>query len=148
MSFTVLCEEIGGSTRRCLLRLRNALADYHLDELCVLEIPTQPDGMLVGFLVLNRTQRIALWTGDGFRTDEAGEGGAGYSTAILLLKQIWGLTVPAWEILSMQPVLDGTVSLEQHLRGYIKEFDLLDGGNTQFNVPYIQWPGYLRMGSV
>jgi len=147
-SYTPIDGEVGMSTERSLTRLRDALADFRDDELHVLEVPTHSDAGLVGYLILNKTRGLALWTGDAFRPDEKGEGGAGYTTARLLLKRIWRLHVTEGAVLSMQPVLEGAVSLEDHLRGYIDEFDFFNNRDTPFQVPTDKSPEYIRKGSV
>jgi len=141
--------EMGGSTQRSLTRLRDALAEYRNDEIHVLEVPTHTDAGLVGYLILNKTRGLAFWTGDAFRPDKKGEGGAGYITARLLLKRIWRLHVNEWDVLSMQPVLEQKVSLEDHLRSYIREFEFFnDHPDIVFKIPASRPPEYIREGSI
>ena len=71
--------EAWGYTNPSLRRLRNSLCSFFCDYVCVVEVETL-DG-LCGFLILNSTENVAVFTGDGFRTDGGGEGGAGYNTA-------------------------------------------------------------------
>lgn len=73
-----------GITGKSLKMLRNALVDNMKDEIVVLKIPT--DEILCGFLLLNKSQNSATWSGDGFRTDKGGEGGRGYKAALQLLE--------------------------------------------------------------
>lgn len=69
-----------GITGKSLKMLRNSIALHMRDEIAVIEVPT--GDILCGFLVLNKTQGTATWSGDGFRTDGGGEGGRGYNFAI------------------------------------------------------------------
>jgi hypothetical protein len=72
-----------GITGKSLRVLRNAIVDNIKDEIAVVQIQT--DDILCGFLLLNKTKRTAVWSGDGFRTDNGGEGGRGYKAAIKML---------------------------------------------------------------
>lgn len=74
-----LDENALGITERSLRNLRNEVARRLDHELIVLEIPTSE--ITCGYLIIDRTANEAVFTGDGFRTDGGGEGGAGYRAA-------------------------------------------------------------------
>ena len=72
-------QEALGITERSLKVLRDEIARRVDHDLMVLEIPTSD--ITCGYLIVDRTAREAVFTGDGFRTDGGGEGGAGYRAA-------------------------------------------------------------------
>lgn len=72
------------TTQRSLQTLRNALAGSINNQIRLLEVQTNDH--LTSYLILDLTQDTATWTGDGFRLDLGGEGGAGYNTARILLR--------------------------------------------------------------
>lgn len=74
-----LDENALGITERSLRNLRNEVARRLDHELIVLETPTSE--ITCGYLIIDRTANEAVFTGDGFRTDGGGEGGAGYRAA-------------------------------------------------------------------
>lgn len=77
-----------GTTGKSLKMLRNALVNNLHDEILVIEIPT--NDILCGFLVVNKNEKTATWSGDGFRTDKGGEGGRGYKAAEKML-EVFGI---------------------------------------------------------
>ena len=149
-NYIVIDYEKGDSARHSLRRLRNVLASFHMDEICLLEVPTDRQTKSVGFLILNRTSRSlapsgqAFWTGDAFRSDEQGDSGSAYRTAKKLLRFIWMLPLHRWEMLSMQPVLEGNISIREHLRDFIKEYDMFNDPNISFAIPENAPVGYLE----
>lgn len=86
-------EETWGITYKSLEMLRNELAQRVYHEIAVIEIPTNV--LCCGYLILDKTTGEAIWTGDGFRMDKAGEGGAGYKSAWALF-DIFGLSSFVW----------------------------------------------------
>jgi len=84
-----------GITQRSLKILRDELAHRIEHKVEVYEIPTSE--LCCGFLIVDFIVNEAVWTGDGFRTDRKGEGGAGYKTAEALF-MIYGIeTIPVGE---------------------------------------------------
>jgi len=71
-----------GNTQLSLQTLRNALARSLDNPIKVLEITTC--GQLTSFLVIDGAANTAVWTGNGFRQDLLGEGGAGLNSAKIL----------------------------------------------------------------
>ena len=87
-------ENTFGITQRSLKKLRDELAGRVRNKIAVLEIQTSD--ITCGFLLIDKTLNQAIWTGDGFRTDGGGEGGAGYRTAEALFR-IFGVRPDRWE---------------------------------------------------
>jgi len=81
-----------GITQRSLVMLRNALAHRFLHSIAVVEVRTSD--LCLGYFIFDENLGEAVWTGDGFRSDYGGEGGAGYITAEILLS-IYGIR-PSW----------------------------------------------------
>jgi len=76
--------ENSGITGKSLRELRNALCATINSAAIVVEVITH--GILCGFLVIDRTNDVAYWSGDGFRTDSGGEGGRGYKAAVKMIE--------------------------------------------------------------
>ena len=89
-----------GITQQSLKVLRNTLAERINHEITVLEIPTSE--ICSGFLILDYNEKVAIFTGDGFRTDNRGEGGAGCRAALALCS-IYGIDVHAWDMIELWP---------------------------------------------
>ena len=133
----VYCDiEAAGITQKGLDRLKKALDLYRGDQLLVLEVPVDKEAHLVGFLLVSKTRNIAHWTGCGFRTDKCGEGGRGYSQALLELRAE-GIVPFRWKALSMSPGAYSQQELESHLRRYVTEENLLHSGEWKdlFQIP-------------
>jgi len=72
-----------GITEKSLRMLRNTLAEKINREIYVVEVPT--NDLCCGYFIFDLITGSATFTGDGFRTDGGGEGGAGYKSAKALL---------------------------------------------------------------
>jgi len=83
-----------GITQKSLKMLRDLLATQGHHRLAVVEVPT--NDLCCGFFIFDWDYQRATWTGDGFRTDRQGEGGAGMLTAELLLA-VFNLYPIPWE---------------------------------------------------
>ena len=94
-------KESFGITQKSLKILRDELARRIDNEIIVYEIPV--NDICCGFIIIDKTRDEAVWTGDGFRFDRGGEGGAGYKTAEALF-QIYGIQVYQYTTLNL--VLD------------------------------------------
>lgn len=77
-----------GITRRSIRHLRNSLALCCQSRVGVVIVRT--GNGLCAFAIVDNSKRQIRWSGDGFRLDKGGEGGAGYVAALKLLKD-WGL---------------------------------------------------------
>ena len=71
-----------GITQKSLKMLRNVLAEKVNRKIAIVEILT--NDICCGYFIFDRELQIATWTGDGFRFDGGGEGGAGYRSATVL----------------------------------------------------------------
>ncbi len=83
-----------GITQASLKILRDAIAERISSEIAVVEIAMNE--LCCGYLVIDKTSNIAVYTGDGFRTDFGGEGGAGYASANALF-DLFGIRPIPWE---------------------------------------------------
>ncbi len=91
----VICydENTFGTTKRSLKMLRDTLAKRIDHRIAVVQVPSNQ--ICCGFLVLDVDAQEAIFTGDGFRTDNGGEGGAGYKSAKALL-DLFGMQPICW----------------------------------------------------
>ena len=71
-----------GITQKSLKMLRNTLAEKIGHRIAVVEVPT--NDICCGYFIFDWNLQNATWTGDGFRLDGGGEGGAGYRSAKIL----------------------------------------------------------------
>jgi len=91
----IIDENVNGITLKSLQKLRNELG-RRIDHLVEVH-RIQTDKICCGYLIFDFTTREAIWTGDGFRTDEGGEGGSGERTAKILF-HIYGIRLFEGEI--------------------------------------------------
>ena len=129
-----------GITERSLKVLRDEIARRVDHDLMVLEIPTSD--ITCGYLIVDRTAREAVFTGDGFRTDGGGEGGAGYRAAeayldLFRLKAYFAEPVDMTEayVGNTDPVLSRLRELAE---------DALQRSPDRFVVPSDTTPSYMR----
>ena len=132
-----------GITWRSLKVLRDALAEKINHRICVVEIPT--NDLCCGFLILDWEWQNATYSGDGFRVDRGGEGGAGYKTAEILFR-IFGVQLLSWDFINIEPVYTGEIPKEK-AEDYLKEMfqkiaDELP--ETEFKKPVDSKPQYVR----
>jgi len=130
-----------GITQTSLKRLRDALAQGIAHHVAVVEVPT--NDLCCGFFIFDRELGSAAWTGDGFRTDRAGEGGAGYRSAEALF-DLYGLRVISWEPVNIEEVyVLSEEKVSQLLLGIARKIaDEIDDGD--FRLPLERTPGYVR----
>lgn len=95
--------EAMGITQKSLKNLRDAIAQKLDHQIAVIEVPTTDE--CCGFMIFDRKDRSATFTGEGFRLDECGEGGAGYKTAKALFR-IFGIEYTRWEPVDFDPYID------------------------------------------
>jgi hypothetical protein len=87
-----------GAPKKSLKMLRDTLAARINHRIVVVEIPT--NNRCCGYLILDRDDNTALFTGDGFSTDKQAEAGDSYGSAQALFSLygimpcIWDETVP------------------------------------------------------
>ncbi len=130
-----------GITQRSLKMLRDAMAQGIAHHVAVVEVPT--DDLCCGFFIFDRELCRAVWTGDGFRTDRAGEGGAGYRSAEALF-DLYGLRVIVWEPVNIEEFYASPgEKVSGVLLGIAQKIanEIDDGG---FRLPLEMMPGYVR----
>jgi hypothetical protein len=81
-------ENTFGNTQASLKALRDTLAERRDNRIIIMHVPTRYP--CFGYMIFDADQQIAVFTGDGFREDNLGEGGAGYRSARVLLKLYYG----------------------------------------------------------
>ena len=143
MSYTVLFDESTfGITAKSLKMLRNTLAERFNHRIAVIEVPT--DQICCGFLLLDQDTREAVFTGDGFRTDGAGEGGAGYKSARAYL-DLFGMPSRRW-VATLNIWDQDTVALEGISGALLRLVDEVRQSLTDgcYVSPADTAPGYLR----
>jgi hypothetical protein len=134
-------ERAFGITQRSLQMLRDTLARSIDQHVAVFEVST--NDLCCGYLILNRDTGTVTFTGDGFRTDGGGEGGAGYRSAHALL-DLFGIRafpigpVDTEEIYQghTEPVRRKLLALAQELAGTLQQQD--------FVMIAEHGPGYVR----
>jgi len=123
-----------GYTQPSLKRLKNEICRRVDHEVCVFKVRTEE--ILCGFLIMDYTTEEAVWTGDGFRTDGGGEGGAGYNTAMLFLKIMNIETVDiSWgrsELLYRPDALDDIINGDEQV---LSVFEVLPNGKLSDRFP-------------
>ena len=103
-NYRIDCSISDGITQNSLMNFRNTIAKGIEHEIKVLSV--SPNEMLVAFLIIDKTAKIITWTGDGFRQDYGGEGGAGYNT-VQIINRIFNVKPhPMEEMISLEDTLD------------------------------------------
>jgi hypothetical protein len=130
-----------GITLRSLKMLRDALAEKIYHRIVVAEVPT--NDQCCGYFIFDWEWKNATWTGDGFRKDRRGEGGAGYRTAEMLLK-IFGLWTINWDIVNIDKIYAlPEEQIEKELKRAAQE--IVDNiPDRDFNRPSEKKPEYAR----
>ena len=135
-----LDQEALGITERSLKVLRDEIARRVDDDLVVLKIPTSD--ITCGYLIVDRTVKEAVFTGDGFRTDGGGEGGAGYRAAEAYL-DIFRLKAYFAEPVDMTEAYTGnTEAVIARLSELAR--DALENSQDRFVTPSQTSPSYMR----
>jgi len=101
-------EESWGITHKSLLNLRSSILDGWQDEIDIVSVCSDKEREILGYAIINKTRETITYTGDGFRTDFKGEGGAGYKTAHAFLS-ILGIKRSRLEIF---PVIEDETYIE------------------------------------
>jgi len=114
-----------GYTEPSLRRLRNELARRIDHKIVVHQIQTE--SICAGFLIVDYTVKEAVWSGDGFRTDGGGEGGAGFKSVEALFT-IFNIT-PFYGEIEAKDKAYSIAELETILEKYCGEFEGGDFGD-------------------
>ena len=109
-------ENTHGYTHPSLRRLRNELSRRIDHRVGVYQIQT--DDICCGYLIIDYSNNEATWSGDGFRTDNGGEGGSGYRAAGALLR----LFNTQYEVICTKPMFP-------HWKATQEQFDKIIGDN-------------------
>ena len=144
-----LDQEALGITERSLKVLRDEIARRVDHDLMVLEIPTSD--ITCGYLIVDRTAREAVFTGDGFRTDGGGEGGAGYraAEAYLDIFRLKPYFTPACHGQSGREPVDMTEAYTGNTEPLIARLselaqEALENSPDRFMAPSNTTPSYMR----
>lgn len=133
-----------GITERSLRVLRNALAEKIDHKIAVVEAPTSD--LCCGYFIFDQYQAgRVVFTGDGFRTDGGGEGGAGYKSARALFAVFNIRVIPGEAIENFDEIYAMIVSekIEARLVAIAQKYaDLLY--DTDFREPSKERPQYVR----
>lgn len=142
VSNIVFDEKTFGITQHSLRMLRDALAEKLTHRIAVVEVPT--NNLCCGYFIFDLERQDAIWTGDGFRMDRAGEGGAGYRSAEALF-DIYGIRVIPWEPINIEEIY--VLPKEQVNKVLLdvaqKIADELSDGD--FSRPVEKKPSYVRV---
>jgi hypothetical protein len=130
-----------GITQMSLKMLRDALAQGMAHHIKVVEVPT--NDLCCGFFIFDRELRSAVWTGDGFRTDRAGEGGEGYRSAEALFN-LYGLKVISWDPVNIEEVYVLSEEKVDCLLLGVAQKIADEIGYGDFQLPLERTPGYVR----
>ena len=130
-----------GITQRSLKILRDALIENVNHKIAVVEVPT--NDLCCGFFIFDWEWKWATWTGDGFRLDRCGEGGAGYRSAEALFNLL-GIIPIVWDEtkmdeFSMLPEEEIEIKLLEIARKIAKELQ-----DNEFQIPIKKKPNYVR----
>ena len=141
----VLDENSLGVTQRSLKVLRDTLSRCIDQHIALVEVPT--NDLCCGYLILNRDTGVATFTGDGFRTDGGGEGGAGYRSAQALIR-LFGLR-PYLNWYDEPVDLSGAYSTgieiaKKRLLKVAQELEEVLEAGRRFVRPLDKMPDYLR----
>lgn len=128
-----------------LKMLRDAIAHTLYDRIAVLQLDT--GDLTCGFLILDRDTGIGVWSGDGFRTDRAGEGGAGYRTAQVIFR-LFGIDLIYFDFVDISEYEDklSTEGDEEAGKFLLETMAkiALDVEDSEFKKPLDSNPEYIR----
>jgi hypothetical protein len=130
-----------GITLRSLKILRDTLAESAHHRIAVVEVPM--NSLCCGYFIFDWEWQRATWTGDGFRTDLGGEGGAGYRSAVVLFELFRIAPIP-WEPLELDILYSlPKQDIERQLFKTAQKIanELADG---EFTRPVDKEPHYIR----
>jgi hypothetical protein len=135
-------ENTFGITQDSLKMLRDTLASRINHHIAIFEIPTSD--LCCGFLILDKDADEVIFSGDGFRQDRAGEGGAGYKTAEILFR-LFGMKTKAWEMVDFTQAYQGNKEVvEQILKELVEKISKEYGEELKFRRPIDSMPQYIK----
>jgi len=130
-----------GITQKSLKMLRNVLAEKVNRRIAVVEVAT--NDICCGYFIFDWELQNATWTGDGFRFDGGGEGGAGYKSAKVLF-QFFGVSTNLWEQVNFDEIYSlDEGETQQQLKALAQK---IAGGisDEEFFRPSERMPEYVR----
>lgn len=133
-----------GTPQKSLKMLRDTLAARINHRIVVVEIPT--NDACCGYLILDKDNNVAVFTGDGFSTENEGEGGAGYRSAQALftlfgiMPHIWDEAVPIADLYNGNRALVRR-TLYQLVKDVKRDYT---ADNRGFVIPLDNNPYYIR----
>jgi len=130
-----------GITQRSLKMLRDALAGSLTHRIAVVEVPT--NNLCCGYFIFDWEWQNATFTGDGFRTDKAGEGGAGYRSAEALFT-LYRINPIPWEAVNLEEIY---TLPEKEIEKLLLKLSRKIGnelGDGEFSRPVDKTPYYIR----
>jgi len=134
--------ETFGITQKSLKLFRDEICKRIEHEIAIFCVPTAD--IVCGFLIVDKTTNDLTWTGDGFRSDEGGEGGAGYRTARELLRILGIQTFDLMLDDMPKPLVENGISNETELKKLVKyvmdtyKDEILYNKPASHNIRYIR----------
>ncbi|RLA96195.1 MAG: hypothetical protein DRG69_01545 [Deltaproteobacteria bacterium] len=130
-----------GITQKSLKILRNTLTFCVNHPVAVVELPT--NDLCCGFFIFDKYTELAVFTGDGFRKDRAGEGGAGYNTAEALFG-VFGIRRLIWDEVNLDEIYQGKTEIIRARLLKVAQEIANTLTNTDFVIPADKNPQYVR----
>lgn len=131
-----------GITQRSLKMLRNVLAEKINHRIIVVKVPT--NDICCGYFIFDREWQNATWTGDGFRTDERGEGGAGYKSAKVLFNLFGVGEVSCWKQVDFDEIYHFPEDVVEHQLKVLARKISESLSDEEFFRPSERIPEYVR----
>lgn len=136
--------ETCGITTASLKMLRDAIAERFKNRIAVLQLDST--NITCGFLVLDLDDKIGVWSGDGFRPEEGGEGGAGYRTAQVIFR-LFGIDLIYFDFVDISEYSVMVFKKKDEEAGKFLLETMgkmaLDVEDSEFNRPIDSNPGYI-----
>lgn len=135
-------EDTFGITQKSLKMLRDTLAAKLKHYIVVAKVPTS--NLCCGYFIFDWDAQDVTWTGDGFRLDGAGEGGAGYKSAQSLFT-LYDIIPVSWETVNFEEIYSGVDKnkignfLFNLARDIVNDLD-----DSLFYIPADRSPKYIR----
>ena len=130
-----------GITQRSLKMLRDALAEKVNHRIAVVKIPT--NDICCGYFIFDWEYQNATWTGDGFRTDGGGEGGAGYKSAKVLF-DLFGVRDTCWKQVDFDEIYHFPEDVIEHQLKVLAQKIAESLSDEEFFKPSERKPDYVR----
>jgi hypothetical protein len=123
---------------RSLKVLRDTIAKNAHRRIAVVEVPT--NNLYCGYLILDWEWQRATWTGDGFRLDDAGEGGVGRKTAEVIFN-LFGIRPLPWEMVNIEEIYTLPEDVVEKRLLELAQTIASELSGDEFSVPINSKPG-------